>query len=145
MAKRILVPIEDSGDAILPLTASLARGAGATVRLLRVVPIPRALEDSYLRVIASADQVMERLRATAASELAAAAATLEGIPVETVVRFGEPGVEAAVEAEVFDADLVLVSTSRTALGAFFAPRPGDAVARRASTPVLALRTRGGRR
>ena len=42
MAKRILVPLDQSSlaEAVLPLVGEVARGSGATVRLLHVAPIP---------------------------------------------------------------------------------------------------------
>ena len=42
MAKRILAPIDlrEDHEAIVPVVAALARDTGATVRLLRVVPVP---------------------------------------------------------------------------------------------------------
>ncbi|PYN05671.1 MAG: universal stress protein, partial [Candidatus Rokuibacteriota bacterium] len=41
MAKRILVPLDQSppAEAVLPLVGEVARGGGATVRLLHVAPI----------------------------------------------------------------------------------------------------------
>ena len=41
MAKRILVPLDalERSEAVLPLVADLARGAGSTVRLLHVADL----------------------------------------------------------------------------------------------------------
>jgi len=47
---------------------------------------------------------MEELRAMAGL-------ALDGVPVETRVVFGEPAEEIAIEAECFDADLVVVTES----------------------------------
>jgi nucleotide-binding universal stress UspA family protein len=65
MAKRILVPLDRSelAETIMPLVAGLARGAGATVRLLHVVPVPENVVSKEGRVVAYADQEMERLEA----------------------------------------------------------------------------------
>ena len=43
MAKRILVPLDQSpvAEIVVPLVAAAARGAGATVRLLLVAPVPQ--------------------------------------------------------------------------------------------------------
>ena len=42
LAKRILTPIDgcEESTTIVPVVAALARGAGSTVRLLRVFPVP---------------------------------------------------------------------------------------------------------
>jgi nucleotide-binding universal stress UspA family protein len=142
MAKRILVALEDHTDPILPLAAALARGTGATVRLFRVAPVEPLLEAASRRSVAALERARERLEAQMASDLAAATAGLDGIPVETAVRFGDPAVATASEAEGFGADLVAVSTNATRLGVFLAPRLGDAVARRGGPiPLLALQTR----
>ena len=57
---------------------------------------------------------------------------LEGVPVETSVVFGDRAVEIGLEAECFDADLVVVPWS---------PRPGPAARMR----LLARRLLAGRR
>ena len=44
MAKRILVPLGDQTDPVLPLVASLARSGSVTVRLLRVMDVPTGVE-----------------------------------------------------------------------------------------------------
>ena len=49
MAKRILVPLDRSDRTIVPVVAALARGAGATVRLLRVLPVPEMRVANYGR------------------------------------------------------------------------------------------------
>lgn len=67
MAKRILVPLDlgDHAEAVIPLAAALAKNGGATVRLLHVSPLPEARVSEDHRVVATADQEMERLRARA--------------------------------------------------------------------------------
>jgi nucleotide-binding universal stress UspA family protein len=63
MAKRILVPLDQSpaAEVVVPLVADIARGSGATVRLLQVAPVPRNRVSEEGRVLAYADQEMERL------------------------------------------------------------------------------------
>ena len=63
MAKRILVPLdgEERSEAIVPLVAAVARDAGATVRLLRVYPVPERVEGPHGRTVEYVDQAMERL------------------------------------------------------------------------------------
>src|SRR3972149_4417815 len=63
MAKRILVPLDESpvAEVVVPLVAAIARGSGATVRLLQVAPVPRNRVSEEGRALADADQEMERL------------------------------------------------------------------------------------
>jgi nucleotide-binding universal stress UspA family protein len=65
--KRIVLPLDGSpvAESVLPVVADLARAGGASVRLLRVMPLPNNCEDADGRVIAYADQEMERLEAEA--------------------------------------------------------------------------------
>ena len=65
MAKRILVPLDQSpvAEIVVPLVAAAARGAGATVRLLLVAPVPQNQVGEDGRVVAYADQEMARLDA----------------------------------------------------------------------------------
>jgi nucleotide-binding universal stress UspA family protein len=139
MAKRILVPLDQSptAEAVVPLVADLARGAGASVRLLHVSPMPDALVAKDGRVVAYADQEMARLEAEGLDYLQTAAARLEGMAVDRVVRFGEPAEEILREAEAFGADLIAVTTagrsgiSRVALGSV-----AEAVFRKAAVAVV---------
>jgi nucleotide-binding universal stress UspA family protein len=104
MAKRILVPLDGSPPAerIVPLVADLARGSGASLRLLHVAPEPGPMEENdYLHALE---------------------ARLQGVPVDSVVRFGDPVAEILKEASAFGADLIAVTTAgqsglrRVALG-----------------------------
>src|SRR5438128_120657 len=62
-AKRILVPLDgdEGSEAILPVVAAVARDSGATVRLLRVYPVPERREGPHGRTIEYVDQAMSRL------------------------------------------------------------------------------------
>lgn len=142
MTKRILVPLSDreSDDAILPLVAALAREAGATVRLLRVYSIPEIIVGSHGRVVAYVDQEMDRLHSEGLAQLQAADFRLDGVPVEHVVRFGEPVEEILLEAEAWSADLIALTTSnRGRLRSAIFPGVADQVSRQTTTPTLALR------
>jgi nucleotide-binding universal stress UspA family protein len=139
MAKRILVPLDQSptAEAIVPLVADAARGAGATVRLLHVAPVPEALVAKDGRLVAYADQEMARLEAEGLDYLRALEARLGGVPTQCVVRYGEPAEEILREAEAFGADLIAVSTAgrggirRVAFGSV-----AEAVFRKAAVAVL---------
>jgi len=141
MTKRILVPVRRSeSHATMAVVRGLARDQGSTVRLLRVLPVPELVVGLYGRPIAYVDQEMERLTAQGLDELVSPAAELEGVPVERVVRFGEPAEQILLEAEAFAADLIAVTTStRSRLVSALAPGVGERVLREAPVPVLLLR------
>jgi len=142
MAKRILVPLDHtpSGEAVLPLVADLARSAGSTVRLLYVDPVPGNVVSASGRVIAYADQEMARLEAEGLTYLDAIAALLQGIPVERVVRFGDPAQEILIEAEAFGADVIALATSiRSPLRWTLSRSSAARIFRKSKVPVLLLR------
>lgn len=142
MAKRILVPLDQSvtAEAVIPFIADAARGAGATVRLLHVFPVPGPLVARDGRVVAYADQEMARLEAEAQDYLRAEAARLQGLPVECVVRFGEPVPEILAEAERFEADLVAMTTRRRPrLSRLVLGSTAEEICRRAEIPVVVFR------
>src|SRR3990172_2485148 len=130
MAKRILVPLDVSplAESIVPMVADAARGAGATVRLLHVAPLPQALVSETGQVIAYLDQEMERLEAEGMDYLRAVEVQLEGIPVECVVRFGDPVQEILLESEAFGADVIAVATAGRS--------GGEQVFRKSRLPVV---------
>jgi nucleotide-binding universal stress UspA family protein len=142
MAKRILTPVDarESSEAIVPIVAAMARDAGSTIRLLRVLPVPKQVIGDHGRIVAYADQEMERLTNEGLADLQRVEAQLAGVPVETVVRFGEPVEEIVHEAEAFEADLIALGTSRSGrLHSLFAPGVAERVARAATIPTLTLR------
>jgi nucleotide-binding universal stress UspA family protein len=113
MAKRILVPLDLSvaAEMVVPLVADAACGGGGTVRLLHVAPLPGPRVTTEGRVLAYADREMERLEAEGLDYLHTVEVYLDGVPVESVVRFGEPVAEILREAEDFGADLIAVTTA----------------------------------
>ena len=142
MAKRILVPIErsDAARSVLPLVADLARGSGATVRLLHVAPLPTARIADNGRVVAYASQEMERIEFVRRDCLKIAEAELEGVPVESVVRFGDPTREILVEAEAFGADLIAVTAGRHRWLPSVLRGIAGKLLRRSDVPVLLVAT-----
>ena len=143
MAKRILLPLDRSDEAwaALPIVADLARGSGAIVRLLHVAPVPRERVTGDGRIVAYANQEMERVELARGEYLDAAASQLPGVPVERVVRFGDPTEEILLEADAFGADLIAVTTEgRGWLRRVFGSVVGK-LFRRSDVPVLILATR----
>ena len=142
MAKRILTPIDarDDSEAIVPIVAALARDAGSTVRLLRVLPVPERVVGNLGQTVAYVDQEMERLTNEGLADLRRLEGELAGVPVEAVVRFGEPAAEIVLEAEVFDADLIAFGAGRAGrLRSAFTPDLAERVTRAAPVPTLTLR------
>ena len=141
MMKRILVPItgDEHSDAIVPVVAALGRDTGASVRLLRVFPVPERVVGTHGRTVAYADQEMARLTGEGLNDLRRVEAQLESVPVESVVRFGEPVEEIVLEAEAFGADLIaLAGRTRGRLRGALDPGVAAEVARKAPAPTLTL-------
>jgi nucleotide-binding universal stress UspA family protein len=113
MAKRFLVPLHRSadGDHVLPFIADAARAAGAVVRLLHVAPVPDNVVSPDGHTVAYADQELSRLEVEHTEDLRRLEPLLDGIAVETVVRFGDPVKEILGEADAFGADVIAVMTT----------------------------------
>ena len=141
MAKRILVPLSDRTESpAMPFVRAIAHDSGATVRLLRVMPVPERVVVPYGRTISYVDQEMASQEARAKSEMALAEHELDGVPVETVVRFGNEVDEILVEAEAFHADLIAMGThDRSRIKSAVAPGAGERVLRASDVPVLLVR------
>jgi len=144
MAKKILVPVDDisASEGVMALAAAVARTTGATVRLLHVLPVPGnvAAPDGH-RVIAYADQEMDRLEAAHVKRLRSIAEThLPGVPVECIVRFGDPVEEILNEVGAFGADLVAVGTkTRSSLSRALLGSIAEKVMRKSPATVMLVR------
>ena len=142
MTKRILAPIDsrEQSEAIVPIVAAIARDAGAAVRLVRVFPVPERVVGVHGRTVAYVDQEMARLTDEGLEDLAGVATAFTGVPVECVVRFGEPESEILLEAEAFQADLIALTAEKHGrLRRALAPTLADRIAGKASVPALVLR------
>jgi len=143
MAKRILVPLDQSpvAEIVVPLVADIARGGGASVRLLLVAPVPEKRLGQGGRVLAYADQEMERLETEGLDYLRTVEMLLDGAgDVESVVRFGDPVTEILREAEAFGADLIAVTTEgRSAVGRTLLGSVAEQVVRKAEAQVMLVR------
>jgi nucleotide-binding universal stress UspA family protein len=143
MAKRILVPLDRSehAEAVLPIVADIARSSGATVRLMSVARTPEQKFGDYGRVVAYESQEVERVTYSRLDYLRGAQAQLDGVPVETVVRFGDAAEEIAQEAEAFGADLVAVTEPRRGwFGRLFGSM-ATMLRRKTAVPLLVLADR----
>ena len=142
MPKRILLPLDQSGTAevVVPLVSAVARGGGATIRLLHVAPAPDTVVSTEGRVVAYADQEMERLEGEGLDYLRSIAAQLDGLAVESVVRFGDPAAEILREADEWGADLICVATAgRSGLGRVMLGSVAEQVFRKSPVPVVLMR------
>ena len=136
MAKRILVPIDHPPcGALLDLVGDAARGADAVIRLLHVAPPPENLIGEDGHVMAYADQEGTRLTTEGRDLLGPIELHFGGVPVESVVRFGDPATEILREADAFRADLIAMPARATAAGRLLFGSVTEQVTRRASTAV----------
>jgi nucleotide-binding universal stress UspA family protein len=140
MAKRILVPLDGAApaEALIAAVADLARGAGATVRLLHVAPVADNVVSAG-RVVAYADQEAARLESEALDYLRGVELGLDGVAVEHAVRFGEPVAEILKEAEAFGADLIATFTTSAGFRRVVLGSVAEQVFRRAAPAVLLFR------
>jgi len=143
MTKRILLPLtrSDASHAIVPIVADLARSSGASVRLVNVAPVPAERVSHDGRVVAYANQEMERVEGSRRDDLRSAEAVLEGVPVESVVRFGDPADEILLEAEAYGADLIALSAARGGWRSRLLGGVAETLRRRSAVPVLLLAAR----
>lgn len=141
MAKRILVPVDHPPPPeLLALVTDAGRGGGATVRLIHVAPPPDNVVDDDGHVMAYSDQEGARLEAEGLDMLRAVELELSGVPVESVVRFGDPAAQIVREAEAFEADLIAMPTrGRTGVTRLLFGSVAEQVARRAPMAVALVR------
>lgn len=140
--KRILLAVDQSprAEAVATIAAETARGAHATVRLLHVAPEPSAVHDVHGRVVVYADQETESLSSQGLDYLRALETRFAGVPVESVVRFGDPVALILEEAETFGADLIVVGTAgRSGIGRVLLGSVAERVFGKAPVPVMLVR------
>jgi nucleotide-binding universal stress UspA family protein len=140
MSKRALVPVDtiEAAEDILPIVAMLAT-AGSAVRLVHVAPIPDNVVTPEGRTVAYANQEMARIETLWSESLRDTAARLPGA-VDHVVRFGNPASEILAEADAFDADTIVVTTStRSSVKRALLGSVAEAMLRQAPIGVLLYR------
>lgn len=142
MAKRFLVPLDHRplGEPAMAVIADAARAAGGTVQLLHVAPVPDIVVSPEGRTVAYVDQEMSRIEAEHLDQLRRFEPVFASLPVEAVVRFGEPAEEILREADAFGADVIAVMTTcrngvkRTLLGSV-----AEQLLRKSAAAVLLIR------
>jgi len=139
MPKRILVPLDRTplAEALVPIAAALAQGAGAVVRLVHVAPEPQSILDTNGRIVIYADQERASFESAGMDYLRLMEEQFRLSPVDSVVRFGDPVTEVLGEAESFDADLIVVSSAgRSAIRREVFGSVAEDLLRRAPCPVF---------
>lgn len=142
MTKRILMPVDrfPRADAVAAIVADIARGSHAVVRLLHVAPQPSAIQDAKGRVVAFVDQEMESLKCEGLDALRPLEIYFRGLPVESVVRFGDPAAQILEEADAFGADLIAVGTGgRSGIGRVLLGSVAERVFAKATVAVMLVR------
>ena len=103
----------------------------------RALPSPRV--DRHDRLVADTDAEMARIERAATQTLESSARVFDDVPVETVVRFGKPAREVALEAEVYAPQIVVVfAAARGLLARFRHWAVRRRLARRAESRVLVM-------
>ncbi|HYB69842.1 MAG TPA: universal stress protein [Candidatus Bathyarchaeia archaeon] len=139
--KRILLAVDRSARAaaVASLAADTARGAGAAVRLLHVAAPPSAVQVDG-RVVVYADQETASRTSAGLDYLQTLTPHFGGVPVESVVRFGDPVTQILEEAETFGADLIVVGTAgRSGIGRVLLGSVAERVFGRSPVPVMLVR------
>lgn len=141
MLRNILVPLDGSrlGEHALPLALTLARRAGAAVRLVHVAVPPVIVDGETMlaeSVVSQAAEQQRRILEERARELAAAT----NVQVSAAVLTGIVGVAIQDEAERLSVDLVVMTThGRGPLSRFWLGSVADDLMRRLPMPVLLVR------
>ena len=146
MLKKILVPLDGSERAErgLAMAARIARGAGSSLLLARIVSVPPIRFASYgepaqiaLALIANArDEAEEYLKKVSVSPL------VEGIAIEARVIEGHVSADILDTARNEHCDLIVICThGHTGFQRWRLGRVADQVARHAPVPVLVVPAR----
>jgi len=141
MYKRILVPIDltepEFAQPAVNAAVELARASGGVVRIVNVLPMTPVMLAEYVPADFDTQQ-----RQTAEEAMAKLAATsgLESSRLSTVIRQGGIYHEVLEEAELMDADLIVMVSHRPALKTYFLGSNAGHVVRYAKCSVLVVRT-----
>ena len=145
--RHVLVPLDpsDASRSVLEPATSLARAFDARITLLRIIPWPYQVNDTFLpATVVSVGEDLATVRANAAQELEGVAASLrtQGLEVEVaVMEHVAPGRAIADYAKDEGADLVALAThSRSGFDRLVLGSVADKVVRGAECPVLLVRS-----
>lgn len=136
MYRKILVTLDGTGgdEAILQHVRALARLSGASLVLFHVAD---GWEARFLGSAAESEEVRED---TKYLDHLAQSLRAEGIPVEPILGFGDPGREIVRLAQEHGCDLIAMSThGHRFISDLLYGSPADFVRHRVSVPVLLLK------
>jgi nucleotide-binding universal stress UspA family protein len=140
MYKHILVPVDIADPALAkPAVATavdMARNAGATVRLVHVVPLTSGMLIEYVPPDFEAEQ--RRAAEEALAEIARDTG-LSDTQVSCAVRQGGIYHEVLEEAKTMGADLIVMSSHRPAMRTYFLGSNAGHIVRYAPCSVLVVR------
>jgi nucleotide-binding universal stress UspA family protein len=141
MYQRILLPLDGSemAEQALPYAVTQAKHFGATLILLRVIePFPHVRGMSLTDLAVIRDQTDQWTRDYFDRIVAGLQDT--GLPIETVMVEGRPGVTITQCAKENDVDLIVIcSRGRSGLSRWLLGTVAERVMRGATVPVLLVR------
>ena len=144
-SRTIMVPLDGTAtaEAALPLASALARGFGAHVRLVMVVPTPKTATGDQLPRATFLPNTTRLLldvqeeQAIGYLEHLAALMRLTGVPTFAEVRRGAPVAQLAADTTEHADGLVVAAThGRAGLEAIWSPSVAAGLLKRTSAPVL---------
>ena len=140
MYQRILVPVDltepDFAKPAINAAVELARASGGIVRIVNVLPMTPVMLAEY--VPADFD-TQQRSSAEESITRLARESGLESARLSTVVRQGGIYHEVLEEAQLMDADLIVMVSHRPALKTYFLGSNAGHVVRYATCSVLVVR------
>jgi nucleotide-binding universal stress UspA family protein len=140
MYRQILVPVDladtDLAKPAVEAAVFMARSSGGSVRLLNVLPLTPLMLAEYVPPDFDRQQ---RKSAEEALAIIAHECGLEAARVSTTVRQGGIYHEVLEEAKAIDADLIVMSSHRPPMRAYFLGSNAGHVVRYAKCSVLVVR------
>ncbi len=141
MYKRILVPVDltepDFAGPAVAAAVELARASSGIVRIVNVLPMTPVMLAEYVPADFDAQQ---RQTAEEAVATLAQSSGLDSSRLSTVIRQGGIYHEVLEEADLMDADLIVMVSHRPALKTYFLGSNAGHVVRYAKCSVLVVRT-----
>ena len=143
MYKKILVPVDLADPALakpaIATACEMARASGGSIRLVNVLPMTPVMLAEYVPADFDTQQ-----RQTAEESIAKLAqeSGLDATRLSTVVRQGGIYHEVLEEAELLQADLIVMVSHRPALKTYFLGSNAGHVVRYATCSVLVVRSAG---
>lgn len=143
--KRVFVPIDFSppSEAALVYALKLAQLIGAEVEACHIIPTPHVLDALYERGFTSSESVQRIIQKarTRIKEIAEAQETSVPLRIHCQAEEGEAAEHILQQANNFKADLIVMGThGRSGVEHFFLGSVAETVIRRASCPVLTVRS-----